>query len=62
VLAALEIILKSHDRGSKFGTDELGCMKFRYASINDQPIKESERKFRWERKGQAGKICALGAL
>jgi len=24
-------------------------MKFRYASINDQPITESERKFRWER-------------
>ena len=30
--------------------DELGYMKYRYASINDQPIKESERKFRWERK------------
>ena len=29
--------------------DELGYMKFRYASINDQPIAESERKFRWER-------------
>ena len=31
--------------------DDLGYMKFRYASINDQPIQESERKFRWERKG-----------
>jgi nuclear transport factor 2 (NTF2) superfamily protein len=31
--------------------DALGYMKFRYASINDLPIKESERKFRWERKG-----------
>jgi uncharacterized protein len=30
--------------------DDLGCMKFRYASINDQPIKESERRFHWERK------------
>ena len=30
--------------------DEFGYMKYRYASINDQPIKESERKFRWERK------------
>jgi nuclear transport factor 2 (NTF2) superfamily protein len=29
--------------------DELGYMKFRYASINDLPIKESERRFRWER-------------
>jgi nuclear transport factor 2 (NTF2) superfamily protein len=30
--------------------DELGCMKFRFASINDLPIKEADRKFRWERK------------
>ncbi len=30
--------------------DALGYMKFRYASINDQPIQESERKFHWERK------------
>ena len=30
--------------------DDLGYMKFRYASINDQPIAESERKFRWERE------------
>ena len=29
---------------------EFGYMKFRYASINDLPIKESERKYRWERK------------
>jgi nuclear transport factor 2 (NTF2) superfamily protein len=27
-----------------------GLMKSRYASINDIPIKESERKFRWSRK------------
>src|SRR5215212_5595696 len=27
--------------------DELGYMKYRYASINDHPIKESDRKFRW---------------
>jgi uncharacterized protein len=30
--------------------DELDYMKFRFASINDLPIEESERKFRWERK------------
>ena len=29
--------------------DELGYMQRRFASINDQPIPESERKFRWER-------------
>jgi nuclear transport factor 2 (NTF2) superfamily protein len=28
-----------------------GLMARRFASINDVPIKESERKFRWERKG-----------
>jgi uncharacterized protein len=28
---------------------ENGLMARRYASINDQPIAESERKFRWER-------------
>ncbi len=27
--------------------DENGLMKFRYASINDLPIKETERKFHW---------------
>jgi nuclear transport factor 2 (NTF2) superfamily protein len=27
--------------------DEAGLMKFRHASINDMPIKESDRKFRW---------------
>lgn len=27
--------------------DEYGLMKKRYASINDLPIKESERKFHW---------------
>jgi nuclear transport factor 2 (NTF2) superfamily protein len=29
--------------------DEHGYMRFRFASINDQPISESDRKFRWER-------------
>lgn len=29
--------------------DEQGLMARRYASINDQPITEAERKFRWER-------------
>ncbi len=28
---------------------ENGLMQKRFASINDLPIKESERKFRWER-------------
>jgi len=28
-----------------------GLMQRRFASINDVSIKESERKFRWERKG-----------
>jgi len=30
--------------------DSLGYMKFRYASINDLAIKETDRKFLWERK------------
>lgn len=29
---------------------ETGLMRRRFASINDLPIKESERKFRWDRK------------
>ena len=29
--------------------DALGYMKFRYASINDLPITEAGRKFRWDR-------------
>ena len=29
---------------------ENGLMRKRFASINDLPIKEGERKFRWERK------------
>lgn len=29
---------------------ENGLMQRRFASINDQPIAEAERKFRWERK------------
>jgi nuclear transport factor 2 (NTF2) superfamily protein len=28
--------------------DERGLMRFRYASINDLPIKESERKYHWD--------------
>jgi nuclear transport factor 2 (NTF2) superfamily protein len=30
--------------------DERGYMSSRFASINDQPIAENDRKFRWERK------------
>ena len=33
--------------------DEHGYMARRFASINDQPIAEAERKFRWERKAAA---------
>jgi nuclear transport factor 2 (NTF2) superfamily protein len=29
--------------------DVIGYMKYRYASINDQAIQASERKFHWER-------------
>ena len=29
--------------------DERGLMRLRYASINDLPIKESERRFHWDR-------------
>ena len=31
--------------------DEHGLMRVRHASINDLPIKESERKFQWDRTG-----------
>jgi hypothetical protein len=31
--------------------DESGLMLHRHASINDLPIKESERKFHWDRNG-----------
>ena len=27
--------------------DDAGLMRFRYACINDLPIKESERKYHW---------------
>jgi nuclear transport factor 2 (NTF2) superfamily protein len=33
-----------------------GLMRRRFASINDLPISEAERKFRWERIGRAGSI------
>jgi nuclear transport factor 2 (NTF2) superfamily protein len=31
--------------------DEHGLMRLRYASINDFPIQESERKYHWDRRG-----------
>jgi nuclear transport factor 2 (NTF2) superfamily protein len=34
--------------------NEFDYMKFRYASINDLPIKEADRKLRWERKSGLG--------
>ena len=33
--------------------DEFGYMRRRFASINDQPIAEADRKFRWERPAAA---------
>jgi nuclear transport factor 2 (NTF2) superfamily protein len=33
--------------------DDLGYMRRRFASINDQPIEESQRKFRWDRAAPA---------
>lgn len=33
--------------------DELGYMRRRFASINDQPIDEVQRKFRWDQPLQA---------
>jgi nuclear transport factor 2 (NTF2) superfamily protein len=34
-------------KGNGWEFDEHGLMRFRIASINDVPIKESERKYRW---------------
>jgi len=34
--------------------DAAGYMTRRYASINDQPIREADRQFRWERPAPAG--------
>jgi uncharacterized protein len=31
--------------------DERGLMRLRYASINDLPMTESERKYHWDRRG-----------
>jgi nuclear transport factor 2 (NTF2) superfamily protein len=31
--------------------DEHGLMQFRYASINDLPIKAADRKYHWDRSG-----------
>jgi nuclear transport factor 2 (NTF2) superfamily protein len=31
--------------------DENGLMRLRFASINDLPIRESDRKFHWDRSG-----------
>jgi uncharacterized protein len=33
------------------GFDENGLTRHRHASINDRPIKKSERKFHWDRSG-----------
>ncbi len=38
--------LRSHGN-ENWDFDERGLMQLRFASINEQPIQESERKFRW---------------
>jgi uncharacterized protein len=54
---AVRFVYESHDdSGNWFRShgnenwefDQNGLMHHRHASINDQPIKESERKFRWD--------------
>lgn len=42
--------------------DELGLMKTRYASINDMPISESDRKFCWEGSTRPADYPGLTAL
>ena len=42
--------LERNPKPGNWEFDERGYMKFRFASINDLPIKEADRKFRWERK------------
>jgi uncharacterized protein len=37
------------NENGQFDEDGLNCL--RYACINDLPIKESERKFHWDRSG-----------
>ena len=44
----------------EFGED--GLMQRRYASINDMPIKESERKFRWPSGRRPSDHPGLSAL
>ena len=41
--------------------DEDGLMKKRYASINDLPIKETERKFHWESGKRPDDVPSLSA-
>ena len=36
-------------RNENWEFDALGYMKRRFASINDLPIREADRKFHWER-------------
>jgi nuclear transport factor 2 (NTF2) superfamily protein len=36
-----------------------GMMRRRFASINDLPIKESERKYHWDRSGPRGQRRAV---
>ncbi len=39
------------DGNENWHFDEHGLMRWRHASINHVPIKESERKFHWDRSG-----------
>jgi nuclear transport factor 2 (NTF2) superfamily protein len=42
--------------------DELGLMRQRHASINDLPIRDAERQFRWELGRRPDDHAGLGAL
>jgi nuclear transport factor 2 (NTF2) superfamily protein len=57
---AVRFAYESHDRSGawfrSYGNenwqfDSNGLMRWRHASINDLPIQESERKYRWEAPG-----------
>jgi len=42
--------------------DDRGLMRLRFASINDQPIQENERKFRWPQGPRSADHPGLSAL
>ncbi|RAY11582.1 DUF1348 domain-containing protein [Actinomadura craniellae] len=57
---AVRFVYESHDRDGRWWRshgnenwefDATGLMRTRHASINDQPISEAERRFRWDSAG-----------